>query len=650
MKTCFNTLDFFSPLPTVFINSKKRYYTFTGLILSLLSIITICVFAIYFIIYYQLNSEVKIVYYETNALDKDPMNFNKTDFYFGIKDLSGKSVDPRMITFTAFKVHLNRGKLTYNPMRLENCSKKHFDKETQTDIKNLIGNKCFKTDEMNINFNKLNSTGTFLQIYISKCTNSSIHNNNNCNPQEKIDEYFKDKIFSISYGVPRVGIDHYNNKKPLTRNIENISKKLYTTFIYTYEIRFAKYEYYSDNGLVFKDVEKSEMGGKLNSDTEISPAGSNALVKNTLASVRILYATNIIPAYNRGYTKLQNIAAEIGGIIKFVLFTGEMISKYVHSNHIVVYLSNFFEDKDNSNPDNNDNNDNNVVSIYSDFMRSNPNNNSNNNMQNINNILPENNNYSINPNDKTKPKQSGLNKINSALALEIKLKKRSENINRNSNINESTPKFFNPEIKIKSKSMEKKSKSLFRSQITNLNNQQNNISQIVNTSQIHIKNNPQISINDNSLTPVQNVQSSPINNRIPKRINSQIRFNENFNKFSSISKFKELSFLESIFCKKCFNKNSIKNDLDRIEKCIQGQLSVNYFIKKFRDFENLRNVIFDEKKLKLFSYMKPNSIDQELERLDGISKKIFPEDIVIENEQDKRIMERLNHELLFEEN
>ncbi len=56
--------------------------------------------------------------------------------------------------------------------------------------------------------------------------------------------------------------------------------------------------------------------------------------------------------------------------------------------------------------------------------------------------------------------------------------------------------------------------------------------------------------------------------------------------------------------------------------------------------------MLDEKKLKLFSYIKANSIDQELEKLNEIPKQIVPDDLVINIERDKRIIERLDHDLL----
>ncbi len=113
---------------------------------------------------------------------------------------------------------------------------------------------------------------------------------------------------------------------------------------------------------------------------------------------------------------------------------------------------------------------------------------------------------------------------------------------------------------------------------------------------------------------------------------------------------KKLNFWESILFKKCLNKNSIKYNIDNIEKCIQSKLSVNYFIEIFRDFENLKNVVLDEKKSKLFEYMKVNTIDQELIKLNEMPKELFLDDLALDDEEDKRIIERLNIDLLFPEN
>lgn len=180
----------------------------------------------------------------------------------------------------------------------------------------------------------------FIQFRFSKCINSTL-NNYSCSTKEEIET-------RLSGGYLGLFMSHYtvvpnNYKEP----IKLIGKNIFGSFSGKYYSDFFMYlktlQVNTDKGLFTESLitEKKVCYSSHNS------ANDQREVSDNFLSLTI-QMTQEREVYDRSYKKIQGVAAEIGGIMKVCLFSGEIIVYFFRRILYQDYITSFFyETKEN---------------------------------------------------------------------------------------------------------------------------------------------------------------------------------------------------------------------------------------------------------------------------------------------------------------
>ena len=95
----FESLDLLSPKPKLFINSKKRYITILGIVLSFLIFLGYLSMIIYFFVEFLIGSGVTVVYSKEEITSDFYFNLTGKLFAFYLTDLATNSINPRLFIF-----------------------------------------------------------------------------------------------------------------------------------------------------------------------------------------------------------------------------------------------------------------------------------------------------------------------------------------------------------------------------------------------------------------------------------------------------------------------------------------------------------------------------------------------------------------------
>ena len=260
-------LDFLSVEAKLYLKGKQGYKTMFGLLMSLLSVISILVLGIYFIVCFMQSKDINVLY-QVNTQDYSATTeLNGKPFLFRLLDISGQLVDPRIAIVTP---------LYFTTIQILNQITQVLETETCSYDKHLGGDKykvmlssvnitmwtCFK---QNIPLNLTNDSKQNLQIYtnlyVFPCKNSS-NNNNSCYSPEIIKNKLSISNFYFEYYFPSFSIDHSNNSYPIVETALLKQYKQFPSMYYSIYDNIKIVEYFSDQGSVFENIKSWSFFGK----------------------------------------------------------------------------------------------------------------------------------------------------------------------------------------------------------------------------------------------------------------------------------------------------------------------------------------------------------------------------------------------------
>jgi hypothetical protein len=161
----------------------------------------------------------------------------------------------------------------------------------------------------------------FLAHYYLKCTNNTSLNKTNCKPQQEIDSALASiyaEFITLEYSL-----DHKKAGSPgslYTRSDLSPVSTSITTRLWYY---ITNVDYYSDFGFLFEDIKKESFFYYSKPVSTYSLSGCN--FPGCFASI-VITMDGKFEKYTKTYAKLQNFLANVGGILKGVLFCAETIS------------------------------------------------------------------------------------------------------------------------------------------------------------------------------------------------------------------------------------------------------------------------------------------------------------------------------------
>ena len=334
-------VDFFGRTQSFSIAKRDSFPTYLGSFLSFTIISTL----IYFVIYFGLDlinkSQLNLI--TSTIFVDDPLStyINETLFTFSIQhpDYS-PYIDESIYTANAYLKTMrqdNQGNTitTKKPYSLVRCSEYNFSLIPEyfslLDLKNLY---CIDNDkDLYYRGEYGKAEWTYFVIEFTKCVNST-RNNNKCKSREEIEEKLNGGYLGMFITDYSVVPDNFENPKSIYgKNVfTSISGKQYTDiWLYLKQMVIN-----TDTGLVIKNINTLNFVSYDTVMTNTDYREGNTFLNLNL---RLSQKTEI---YYRSYERVQSIVAELGGIMKFCLVIGKIVSYFgrevLYKDHILRYF------------------------------------------------------------------------------------------------------------------------------------------------------------------------------------------------------------------------------------------------------------------------------------------------------------------------
>jgi hypothetical protein len=345
MEQTFKSLDILSNNIVINYKTRPRHGNIAGGILTILIIMCSLGLSIYFSLELVQRENPKAYLVSKFIDDAGLLNFDKQGLFHYIYIRNPLNVitkyDPRMINVTG--IVRSDGGSYFGTYLFDQCSyeldfaglEEYFPESIKERIDTSL---CMRTfigpdgkkqvkDSADANFtyphgqygmSSLSHDPVSYTLSINKCVNSSL-NNNNCAPLEQINEYYTEKYFAMKF------IDNYfdvtDYRKPIVKYVNTINGILGPDHISNNWLNYLKVNLTTQDGLIFDD-KKDKESYKFDYRVEIVGA---SIGDSQILNLNF-YLQNMTQFYNRSYMKLQDVLANIGGIVKFFIVAGTILN------------------------------------------------------------------------------------------------------------------------------------------------------------------------------------------------------------------------------------------------------------------------------------------------------------------------------------
>jgi hypothetical protein len=340
IETLIRKIDVFGVHPAFNFNSESRFRTTKGGILSILFFCLCLAGILHFGQELYLKSSPYVV--QSTEFANSPGRYNLTDEFTVMIGIGSTTqflyVDPTVYSITAKvlietkHVDINGKEFIANNeimLRTEKCiPERHFGSFLSQfdEVKNNPGY-CIHPDDKDKMFlqgSKGADSYAYLFITVDKCANKTIPGII-CQPDSVIETLLGEGFFTLDYIDSIFDPKNFSDPKSNIRRhyFDTVSKKFFKEYFFY----FNSLEFQTDDGFLIEDI------SYINHITfdSISQALST---KNTIgpyygASFRL---NNIKNTIFRKYTKIQDVVADVGGLIKGILIVLEILM-YLFSTH-----------------------------------------------------------------------------------------------------------------------------------------------------------------------------------------------------------------------------------------------------------------------------------------------------------------------------
>ena len=202
----FLSLDFLSPSPQIYYLTNLRYNNTCGTVVSILTLIIIIFFCLYFLSSFIIGTN-PLIYSYVEPIYSSELNLSNKQIRFKLIDQNNKEINPRIAEVIPFLTSITNSSIENNfPLNTSKCNINDLinrNKNYHTDLSmsfspSYLSNYTCISNKMN-SFSKLsfnNSFQSYITTYVAKCTNTT-KNNRHCLSSEEIDIYLINNILKI---------------------------------------------------------------------------------------------------------------------------------------------------------------------------------------------------------------------------------------------------------------------------------------------------------------------------------------------------------------------------------------------------------------------------------------------------------------------
>ena len=357
IKEYLRIIDFFGHDPSFIIKNNLKYKTHIGGLLTLIVIIISVITLIFFSeeLYSKKSPSVNLIT-EANLNPSKINFFDNFEFIIGIQNDNFIVQRNESIYYAKgflFQTIINSSGIfnIKEEIDLDSCDKalkNSINYELFKDL-NLNNYYCFSKNQSKININNIylneywgNNGFQMLQIKFYDCVNTDeyvIKNNITCASEEILKENLNLADLSLYFIDTFISTNNYKN--PFQRGIHEYFYDVSKNFLLTLTQYYNHIEINDDSGLIFTT------SNKINS-FKLSDMVTNKADERTGEHflTLTLQLNNIIEKYQRKYYKLQDYAAQVGGVINTLIIICYFILKFYDENAYFEFLINeYFEIK-----------------------------------------------------------------------------------------------------------------------------------------------------------------------------------------------------------------------------------------------------------------------------------------------------------------
>lgn len=326
LQQMFLGIDMYGQRPEFLIGGSKYYKTYVGSVLTLISVLLMAAAGIYFSLALFDTKTPTVVFSTTNPKGPPSQNITQNNFAFAI-GIQNPFTYNQFIDESIYMVKASYqiGKRvsvsdssefdwSIQDLELERCQINSFSNKFEDIFSSLPLNDmyCIKQNNFSLFGTFLDKEYSFIRIQVFECSNST--SVIPCKPKTEINQILAGAFFSLTYTDITIDPSNMNNPDQLQKGDG------YTTisnlFFKEIHMYLKKVSIVSDTGVIFTDQEKK---GHLQLD--LLKEMTDFRKAENFVDITIKLSTKI-DTYDRSYEKLQNIAAQIGGIIEIIKFVG----------------------------------------------------------------------------------------------------------------------------------------------------------------------------------------------------------------------------------------------------------------------------------------------------------------------------------------
>ena len=332
--------------------NKSTYISTLGIILSIITILSITSLFLYYFI--ELINHTNFTILSNNDKSKEySINLSNIPIMVGLMNTNATllELNKEYLSISAWRSSLisnnnSNGYMSFKRLELEYCNESIYQNEypemKKYDLSKYL---CLKPNQnLEINGRYGDSINGFndIDFSINICiTDECLNKTNNLKDLENI---LYGCYFTFHY-LSNI-IDHYNYKNPFIQKFRNenfeVSPLSFKKFFYY----FSSITYISNNGILFNEQKNytsfifdhliTDFVGSNNSDSFITYDD-----KLYSSIIQIVLSCADYPfIYNRTYRKLTDIFSHIGGLMDFIFIICNSITTYFSRKHLVVDITN----------------------------------------------------------------------------------------------------------------------------------------------------------------------------------------------------------------------------------------------------------------------------------------------------------------------
>ena len=342
-------VDFLSKQPSLCIFNHTRYLTLFGAILSLIVVFVSFGFGLYFLINFFKRKDINLVSIRETSGFHNGFNLSDTLFMFyydytctipddtDVDNLLQTSV----LSLTFMNTSYNDPELSSSiDVKFERCSldiipERFRNKNLSVDINSYY---CMSPGQ-NIIFDENDNFTNYLYVAALPC--NSIFGHTNCKSESYIEQCYKQTSPVFELIIETDNTDHYNESYPIQPSTYKIYESKPPKYSIYDEVYFTMLNYETDTGYLFENIKKDSgiivNPGKIKYSFDIN---DNSPFTKPILQFGFSMDKTGSEKYTRTYSKLQNIIADIGGMISLIQTIASMFIYLISENYLYVEIAN----------------------------------------------------------------------------------------------------------------------------------------------------------------------------------------------------------------------------------------------------------------------------------------------------------------------